>query len=148
MLIDSKGDLSNINKFKQESNLSKSYIIGGTAVVSNQTESKLLNPTRIYGQNRNETNAEVIKKLYTGSSYNNAYVVKDGSKSMNQLIDGVAVGPLAAATKSPVVLVNTTNLDASQKTTLKEKTFNAVVQIGAGGNENAYQELLRLKLNF
>ncbi len=43
-----------------------------------------------------------------------AFVVKDGSKSQGDLIDGLAVGALGAKTDSPVVLVGN-KLDESQK---------------------------------
>ncbi|EQI56985.1 cell wall binding repeat 2 family protein [Clostridioides difficile Y307] len=76
----------------------KSYIIGGTATLSSNLESKLSNPTRLAGSNRNETNAKIIDKFYPSSDLKYAFVVKDGSKSQGDLIDGLAVGALGAKT--------------------------------------------------
>lgn len=140
ILTNEKSELQGADEFLNSSKITKSYIIGGTATLSSNLESKLSNPTRLAGSNRNETNAKIIDKFYTNSDLKYAFVVKDGSKSQGDLIDGLAVGALGAKTDSPVVLVGN-KLDESQKTVLKSKKIETPIRVGGNGNESAFNEL-------
>ena len=127
-------------EFIDDNNIAKSYIIGGESVVSNDLENKLPNSTRIAGNNRKETNAQVINTFFTEKEINNLYVAKDGMQDESQLIDALAVGTLAAKTDSPVMIVGNV-LDKSQKDLINSKQFKAITQIGGNGNETAFDEI-------
>lgn len=127
-------------EFIDDNNIAKSYIIGGESVVSNDLENKLPNLTRIAGNNRKETNAQVINTFFTEKEINNLYVAKDGMQDESQLIDALAVGTLAAKTDSPVMIVGNV-LDKSQKDLINSKQFKAITQIGGNGNETAFDEI-------
>lgn len=140
ILTNEKSELQGADEFLKSSKITKSYIIGGTATLSSNLESKLSNPTRLAGSNRNETNAKIIDKFYPSSDLKYAFVVKDGSKSQGDLIDGLAVGALGAKTDSPVVIVGN-KLDESQKNVLKSKKIETPIRVGGNGNESAFNEL-------
>ena len=127
-------------EFIDDNNIAKSYIVGGESVVSNDLENKLPNSTRIAGNNRKETNAQVINTFFTEKEINNLYVAKDGMQDESQLIDALAVGTLAAKTDSPVMIVGNV-LDKSQKDLINSKQFKAITQIGGDGNETAFDEI-------
>lgn len=127
-------------EFIDDNNIAKSYIVGGESVVSNDLENKLPNSTRIAGNNRKETNAQVINTFFTEKEINNLYVAKDGMQDESQLIDALAVGTLAAKTDSPVMIVGNV-LDKSQKDLINSKQFKAITQIGGNGNETAFDEI-------
>ena len=63
ILTNEKSELQGADEFLNSSKITKSYIIGGTATLSSNLESKLSNPTRLAGSNRNETNAKIIDKF-------------------------------------------------------------------------------------
>ena len=127
-------------EFIDDNNIAKSYIVGGESVVSNDLENKLPNSTRIAGNNRKETNAQVINTFFTEKEINNLYVAKDGMQDESQLIDALAVGTLAAKTDSPVMIVGNV-LDKSQKDLINSKQFKSITQIGGNGNETAFDEI-------
>ncbi|MPM70822.1 hypothetical protein SDC9_117783 [bioreactor metagenome] len=85
----------------------------------------------------------IIDKFYTGTNLNNIFVTKNGMKNNDQLIDALAVGVLAAKENSPVVIVSN-KLEKTQREVLSSKKANELTQVGAGGNENAFQEIKNL----
>ncbi|EGT3943993.1 TPA: cell wall-binding repeat-containing protein [Clostridioides difficile] len=119
---------------------SKAYLIGGTNTISNSLEDKIPNSSRIFGENRNGTNSEVIKTFYKDDVLNNIYVVKNGSEKEEHLVDALAVSVLGAKTKSPVLIVGNT-LDEKQVELFAEKRFEKVTKVGGNGNESCFNEI-------
>lgn len=124
-------------------NLLDAYFIGGDLVISSNVINKINSVTsnnvlnnRIYGLNRQETNAKVIQKFYTNSNYNALLVTKS-----NPLVDALSVGPLAAKKNSPIVLVSDT-INNSQKDILSNKSTDLVYQVGGGINQNSFNSIL------
>lgn len=124
-------------------NLLDAYFIGGDLVVSGNVINKVNSVTsnnvlnnRIYGLNRQETNANVIQKFYTNSNYNAVLVTKS-----NPLVDALSAGPLAAKINSPIVLVSDT-IHNSQKNVLSNKSTDLVYQVGGGINQNSFNSIL------
>lgn len=128
------------DKFIADKSIKSSYVIGGTNSVSNEVSSKLPNATRVEGKDRNETNAKVIETFYTEKELKNVYVAKNGMTKEDELIDGLAVGVLAAKNDSPVLLVGK-NLSQGQKDVTNTKTFKTITQVGGGSNEASFNEL-------
>ena len=117
----------------KEQNLEDAYFIGGNKVISdnvinsvNEITTNDVTANRIAGNNREETNAKVIEKLYTGG-FSNVYAAKS-----NVLVDALSAGPMAAQRNCPVVLVNTNGLTDAQKNVLSGKYADHVYQIGGG----------------
>lgn len=94
-------------KYISNSNIKNIYLVGGTGVISNTTMSAIQNYnkpiTRLAGSNRYGTSAAVAKKFFSGKSGN--VVVAYGGN----FPDGLAGGPLAMATGSPLLLGCNTN---------------------------------------
>ncbi|TQQ85403.1 cell wall-binding repeat-containing protein [Peptacetobacter hominis] len=139
ILANPKKGIETSKEFIKEEGIEKSYVIGGTAAISDSTKNTLPNAERISGGNRNSTNAKVIKRFYKDAELNNIYIAKDGSKGASQLVDALAVGVLAAKNESPVMIVSN-NLSLSQKSVMYDKKFSSIVQVGGNGNENAFRE--------
>lgn len=124
-------------------NLLDAYFIGGDLVISGNVINKVNSVTRnnvlnnrIYGLNRQETNAKVIQKFYTNSNYNAVLVTKS-----NPLVDALSAGPLAAKINSPIVLVSDT-IHNSQKDVLSNKSTDLVYKVGGGINQNSFNSIL------
>lgn len=124
----------------KNNNINKTYIVGGTGAISENIANSLPNTTRLGGDNRNHTNAKIVEHFYTNRQLNNIFVGKDGMKNKDQLIDALAVGVLAAKEQSPIIIVGNT-LETNQKNILSKKTTKELTKVGAGGNENAFNEL-------
>ena len=126
----------------KEQNLEDAYFIGGNKVISddvinsvNEITTNDVTANRIAGNNREETNAKVIEKLYTGG-FSNVYAAKS-----NVLVDALSAGPMAAQRNCPVVLVNSKGLTDAQKNVLSGKYVDHVYQIGGGVSFKGMSEL-------
>ncbi|HBF4437617.1 TPA: S-layer protein SlpA [Clostridioides difficile] len=148
VVVDGKGtDLSSDAKdFLGSSDVD---IIGGTASVSKDMENAIDKatgkaPERVKGEDRQATNAEVIKQYFAageGIIANNAkvdnfFVAKDGSTKEDQLVDALAIAGVAGneKMKAPVVLA-TDNLSSDQSVALSKVSADpakSLVQIGGG----------------
>ncbi|MHB8073138.1 cell wall-binding repeat-containing protein [Desulfosporosinus fructosivorans] len=91
-----------------------SYVVGGTAVVSDAVKGQLTgNVKRYFGQTKYDTNVEILKGFAKEYKNDKVYVANGET-----LVDALAVVPLAAASGSPVVLVHQ-QLDNSTKEFVK-----------------------------
>ena len=131
------------DEFIKSNNIETSYVIGGETSISKDVASKLPNANRLGGLSRNETNAIILGKFYTHKDLNNIFVAKNGMKKVDDLIDALAVGVLAAKENSPLVIVGD-KLDIKQEEVLKSKTPKAVTQVGGNGNENAFSQIVNM----
>lgn len=127
---------------KSES-LENAYIIGGTGVVTDGVLDKInaitsanVTSNRLGGKNRYETNALVIDKFYE-NSIDKTYITKG-----YELIDALAVGPVAAINGSPVVLSGK-DLIANQKTVLDKRNGNIIIRTGGGISDTAVDALAK-----
>ena len=126
----------------KEQNLEDAYFIGGNKVISddvinsvNEITTNDVTANRIAGNNREETNAKVIEKLYK-DGFSNVYAAKS-----NVLVDALSAGPMAAQRNCPVVLVNSRGLTDAQKNVLSGKYVDHVYQIGGGVSFKGMSEL-------
>ena len=105
-----------------KANVTTSYITGGTGVISDAVEAQL--PGTVYrnaGFDAYDTNLEVLKNF---SSLDFAHTFVANGETM---IDALAGAPLAAQTKSPVVLVNNSVKTAMTDFLQTKVTANTVV---------------------
>ena len=82
--INSWGQVTKISRrlFKKDE-VKTIYIIGGTASISDTIEKKLPSSIRIYGKDRFETNAEIIRKFPLDFDYKNAYITLGAGETGN-----------------------------------------------------------------
>lgn len=134
------------DQYIKDNRVSKSYVIGSEAAISNEIANKLPNPERLGGIDRNETNAVILEKFYTSEELNNMFIAKDGMKNPNDLIDALSVGVLASRKNSPVVIVGS-DLNAKQESLLSKRHPKEITQVGGNGNENAFNKLVNMFKN-
>lgn len=142
ILTNKQADTNSIDEFVKNSNIAKSYVIGGKSVLTDRVDNKLKNVERIAGIDRKETNAKVIKSFY-GNSLNNVYIAKNGMNRESDLIDSISVGVLAGKQSSPIMLVSG-KLNKIQKELVSTKKFKSITKVGGTGNEEAFEELKQI----
>ena len=109
-------------------------VIGGETVVS-KADYKAIKAEangiqRVFGSNRQATNAEIIAKYYKDNfsagvgSAENVIVAKDGQNNKNELIDALAAANMAAEKKAPIVL-GTNKLSKAQINALELNAKNS-----------------------
>lgn len=123
---------STYNWLKGES-LQTAYFIGGTDVISNTLISNIngitsenVSGNRVYGTDRHETNAAVMKKFYD-TDIDALFVAKS-----DDYIDALTCGPLAAKKKSPILINPTNYVSARHTENLSKFKADKVYQVGGG----------------
>ncbi|MCC0640657.1 MULTISPECIES: N-acetylmuramoyl-L-alanine amidase [unclassified Clostridioides] len=135
IILSDKDSLTNDTyKWLQSEDLQNAYFIGGPQMLSTNVINKINDITkdsvtknRVYGADRHETNANVIKTFYTEDELEAVLVAKS-----DVLVDALAAGPLAASLKSPILITPKTYVSAYHKDNLEAKSANKVYKIGGG----------------
>ncbi|NJJ35028.1 N-acetylmuramoyl-L-alanine amidase, partial [Clostridioides difficile] len=134
ILTDKDSITNNTYKWLESEDLQSAYFIGGPQMISTNVINKINDITkdsvtnnRVYGADRHETNANVIKKFYTEDELEAVLVAKS-----DVLVDALAAGPLAANLKSPILITPKTYVSAYHKENLEAKSANKVYKIGGG----------------
>lgn len=102
--------------FLNKNNPSEIYVLGGESVISKNVFSELKNPKRIFGNNRYETNIEILKKFSNKVSNKNTYVT-----SGEDFPDALSSAALASINSSVIVLA-----DKEINENTKEFILNAI----------------------
>ena len=103
-------------------NITSSDVIGGTAVISDAVKATLPNATRHYGNTAYDTNEQVIKDFESSLSFSNVFVANAVTG-----IDALAGAPLAAVSKSAIVLTDGVNVPAAATFVNSKLTSSSVV---------------------
>ncbi|MER0283082.1 MULTISPECIES: N-acetylmuramoyl-L-alanine amidase [unclassified Clostridioides] len=143
ILTDKDSITNNTYKWLESENLQSAYFIGGPQMISTNVINKINDITkdsvtnnRVYGADRHETNANVIKKFYTEDELEAVLVAKS-----DVLVDALAAGPLAANLKSPILITPKTYVSAYHKENLEAKSANKVYKIGGGLTSNVMNSI-------
>lgn len=119
----------------------EAVVVGGSAVVADSIKSDL-KAERLGGANRNETNAEVMKKYYGDKQVKSVYVAKDGAAQENQLVDALAAGPVAGKEGAPIVLAGSKLADGQKKFLEGQGEVATVYEVGGGINTSTVKDLM------
>ena len=145
IILTKEDKLENTTKeYLNKNNFEKVYVIGGEKVISKKVENELSSSERIAGDNRNDTNANIISKFYKETELENLYIAKDGMKKTNELIDALSISTLAAQNKAPILLAGK-KLSKGQLRVVNSKKLKRVTQVGGNGNENVYKNIIDIQ---
>ncbi len=104
ILLTDKDSLDSSNKaFIQSHNIPKTYVIGGSSVISDANMKNYKNYQRIAGLDRYETNIQVLNTFSGNIKLSKIYL----ASGMN-FPDGLVGAPIAALTSSPIILMEET----------------------------------------
>jgi parvulin-like peptidyl-prolyl isomerase/putative cell wall-binding protein len=106
--------------------ITRSDVIGGTGVISEAVETMLPNATRHAGNDAYDTNNQIIQDFNSSLAYGNVYVANGGTG-----IDALAGAPLAALTKSAIILTDGTLPEAA--TFVRGELVSSSVVTSLGG---------------
>ncbi|MFD3158454.1 cell wall-binding repeat-containing protein [Haloimpatiens sp. FM7330] len=89
-----------VTNYLRGKSITKSYIVGGTGVISSNVMNGFPNSERIYGSDRYETNYKILQKFWGNSSMPTAYAA-----SGKQFPDALSGAAAAAKQGLPIVLI-------------------------------------------
>ena len=122
-------------------NITSSDVIGGTGVIGDEVKTIFPNATRHYGNTPFDTNNQVIQDFSSSLDFKNVYMANIATG-----IDALAGVPLAAQTKSAIVLMDGT-IRADAVTTFVYSKLATSSVITALGGEAVIPETVRLGLH-
>ncbi|MDB8801451.1 MULTISPECIES: 5'-nucleotidase C-terminal domain-containing protein [Romboutsia] len=128
------------DEFIKDEKITKSYVIGKEASISEEIAKTLPNSQRIGGIDRGETNAMIIDTFYKDIEIKNLFVAKNGINREQDLVDALALGVVASKENSPI-LIGRDKLNDKQKGVLGNKTIKSLTQVGGNGNEGIVKEV-------
>ncbi len=137
ILLTAKDSLPSVVKsFFQKYSVSKTYLVGGTGVISNGVQSQVPNPYRLAGSDRYDTNIAILKHFESNFNFNKIYVTT-GEKFADALTGAV----LAAKNSAPLILAGS-SLQAVTSSYLQTKVELGTQAIGLGGGSAVSQSVL------
>ncbi|WP_368490056.1 cell wall-binding repeat-containing protein [Clostridium sp. BJN0013] len=124
-----------VNYIKSHSQITKTYVIGGTASVSNSIENSLPFPKRLEGSDRYETNVAVLTEFASDFSFKNVYMALGNGPTGNEFADALIGGVLAAKLKNPLIITGKT-LSSSTLKFIESKGYKGCTLTVIGGTAN------------
>ncbi|KRU30090.1 N-acetylmuramoyl-L-alanine amidase [Clostridium sporogenes] len=88
-------------EFLNKNSYDKSYVLGGTATVSDNIKNSLKNPIRLSGDDRYKTNIAILNHFKQDLNLNEVYIT-----SGNGYADALSGSALASKNKAPIILMN------------------------------------------
>lgn len=92
-----------VSDYIKGQSINTSFVLGLQGALSDNVANKLPNAKRLGGQNRYETNINIIKEFEDGIDFSKVYVAA-GEKA--NLVDALAGSPLASMNSSAIILSN------------------------------------------
>jgi len=121
-----------VKEYLLTKSVTKTYIIGGQAVIGAAIDDLVPGPFRIFGANRFQTNIAVIKEFTSGFNFSHIYVAVGEGPKGDEFADALAGAALVARTDSPLILVNNNLPEATGNYLLSKITPDTRVT-GLGG---------------
>lgn len=124
-----------INSFIQSNKgtIKDSYIIGGTPCIGQNILSTVPQPLRLSGEDRYETNENVMNWFKDELKFENVYVAIGGGPNGNEYADALCGSALACKTSSPIILTNK-SLASNTENLMKLVLNSSSKVIALGGN--------------
>ncbi|MCR1391119.1 S-layer protein SlpA [Clostridioides difficile] len=162
VVVDGKADKLSTDAADFLDGASKVDIIGGVNSVSDKVKDSIKDtidkaPTRVSGDDRQDTNAQVINEYFKkeNKTVKNFFLAKDGSTKEDQLVDALASaavagnfgsvnGNLDKVSPAPIVLA-TDNLSSKQHVEISkvvdDNASNKIVKVGGGIADSVVNKL-------
>jgi putative cell wall-binding protein/3',5'-cyclic AMP phosphodiesterase CpdA/chitodextrinase len=133
ILLTEKNKLPNeVKKYISDKSIDKTYVIGGTSVISNTVLNSLPKASRISGNNRFETNLAIMKEFENEISFGTIYLAVGYGPTGKEFADALSGAALAAQKGAPIVIVYNT-VDTKVLDYLKSKVSSSIKVIALGG---------------
>lgn len=126
ILVDKDNIPDCVSNYIGSKTIDKSYILGGTDLISNGVETRLPDAERISGKDIYERNLNILKRFEKDINYENTFIATG-----KDFPDALAGSALAALTKSPIILADNINKSsASELINSHISNINQVIMLG------------------
>jgi putative cell wall-binding protein len=118
---------SSVTDFLSKNSITKSYVIGGTSVISDSIKSSLPGSERIFGADRYATNKAIIDQFATDIDFSFSFIATGGNYP-----DAISGSALAARLDGPIIL-SSSNPSISTKDIIKNYNMKIGSLTALGG---------------
>lgn len=135
---------------KAHPSITKTYVIGGTASISDAAMSQVPSAERLGGADRYGTNAAVINAFATDFDFKNAYVALGNGPNGNEFADALSASALAAKNGAAVVITDKALTDTTKNLMNSTLSPSSVVTV-LGGVANVSDSVvngMKISANF
>jgi putative cell wall-binding protein len=134
---------SEIKSYLNSKKFTKSYVLGGTGVISGKVVSELENPKRLSGNNRYDTNIAVLNEFSSDLNLSKIYVATGAN-----FPDALSCSALSPISSSPLILIES-NITDSTKAYISNNfnSINNITTVGGLGVVSEYN-IQNIKYNF
>lgn len=144
VLLTKAGELpKSTSEYIKAQGIKKTFVVGGTASVSDKVKGQVPGAVRIGGNNRWETNTKIIKEFSLDFNFDGAYIALANGPTGKEFADALTASAIAAKGGHPVIISNktaeivTTNL-------INEKLSPTAKITAIGGIANISNALIKL----
>ncbi|MHC6181193.1 cell wall-binding repeat-containing protein [Clostridium sp. JNZ X4-2] len=94
-----------VDNYIKEMNVSKTYVVGGTAVIEDGLKNSLPNAQRLGGTTRFDTNLIILQNFKSDLKFDNVYIAEGNGPNGDEFADALSGSVLAAQKSAPLVLI-------------------------------------------
>ncbi|OAA86922.1 cell wall-binding repeat-containing protein [Clostridium ljungdahlii] len=134
ILLSRAGSLPDVisNYLKAHSQITQTYVIGGTASIADSILNSLPSAKRLGGQTRYDTNVAVLREFASSFKFTGIYAALGDGPLGNEFADALTGGALAAKLGNPLVITGKT-ISSATSSFLKEKGLTTSTLTVLGG---------------
>lgn len=121
--------------------IKKTFVVGGTASVSDKVKGLVPDAIRLGGKNRWETNSEIVKNFALDFNFDAAYFALANGVTGKEFADALTASAIAARGGHPVIISNNA-ADVATKSLLEEKLSPTAKLTAIGGTANLSDSLI------
>lgn len=122
--------------------IKKTFVVGGTASVSDKVKGLVPDAVRLGGKNRWETNSEIVKNFALDFNFDEAYFALANGVTGKEFADALTASAIAARGGHPVIISNNA-ADVATKSLLEEKLSPTAKLTAIGGTANLSDALMK-----
>ncbi|MHC6181194.1 cell wall-binding repeat-containing protein [Clostridium sp. JNZ X4-2] len=116
-----------VDNYIKGMNVSKTYVVGGTAVIEDSLKNSLPNAQRLGGNTRFDTNLAILQNFKSDLDFDNVYVAEGDGPNGDEFADALSGAALAAHKSAPLVLIYKTMTSGASSFIIANMSTKTVV---------------------
>lgn len=147
-----KKDIAKLESLTKKYGIKKVYLIGNKSYLNPNIAKLLKNVVKISGEDRYDVNRKIIDKFFEDGKNEKIYLSKAGvimhkrHIEAGQLINAMAISPLAADNKSALLFINEDYFNTEESKLIEEKGYKEINEVGFKIKRRAFFNVERFRL--
>ncbi|EKX94621.1 putative cell wall binding repeat 2 [Peptostreptococcus anaerobius VPI 4330 = DSM 2949] len=147
-----KKDISKLEALVKRYDIKKVYLIGNNSYINPNIDKLLKTVVKINGKDRYDVNRKIIDEFFVDGKNDKIYLSKAGvimhkrHIEAGQLINAMAISPLAADTRSALLFINEDYFNTEESKLIKDKGYKEINEVGFKIKRRAFFNVERFRL--